>query len=138
MDDIVKAFKLPTYIPYVLCAQANCRKMPQAAAELVMYLNSAMCYYKLDHVNDCIQDPRRLTRKRDRKKRAQKCRLLDSQDGSARHLVVGHDVGPQVASQNHSGQNVGNDNTCSLQHIILFCYYVTRHIRSLLQAFFND
>ena len=45
---------------YVLFAQANLRKQPQASVELIQYLNSAMKKYKFNGSNGFLNNSRRL------------------------------------------------------------------------------
>ena len=55
---------------YVLFAQANLHKMPQATVEIVNYINSAMKWYRYDEVNGRINNTRKPTaaeRERDRR-----------------------------------------------------------------------
>ena len=59
MDSIVSKLDFPSHIPFVLVAQANCRKQHQATAELSMYMNSAMRHYKLDSSNEHIINRRK-------------------------------------------------------------------------------
>ena len=54
---------------YVLIAQGNLHNMPQATAEMIMYINSAMKNYRLDETQDKIVNIRKPSKKQLLKKR---------------------------------------------------------------------
>ena len=54
---------------YILVGQANLRKQPQAAVELVQYINSAMRYYEFNMSTGVLSDTRRRIRRKMRKVR---------------------------------------------------------------------
>ena len=49
---------------YILVAQANLHKMPQATVEVVNYINTAMKWYRYDSENGKINNVRKVRHKR--------------------------------------------------------------------------
>ena len=72
---------------YILVGQANLRKQPQAAVELVQYINSAMRYYEFNMSTGVLSDTRRSLRRKS-KRQMEKLRQEDSiREGSLEEQV---------------------------------------------------
>ena len=73
----------PTYsnspVGYVLFGQANLHKQPQASAEFVMYLNSAMKHYRLDREGGFVQNKRKPSAKQRKRLKLRRLKAIEEQ-----------------------------------------------------------